>query len=208
MVGRQSAVLRRLRLNSLRGGGDAAVHLPEGVVELEAKIKEHGNKVREMKERMKTDPMAHTKEELDAEIQQLKALKLQLSPSAPPKPKQKTESTASQKQKSTKEGITISKAENFAGWYPEVLMKAELIDYYDVGGCYILRPWAYSIWERIQASLDSQIKGIGAENCYFPMFVSQAALMSEQEHVEGFTPEVAWVTRAGSSDLAQPVAIR
>jgi prolyl-tRNA synthetase len=100
------------------------------------------------------------------------------------------------------------KGENFGGWYADVLVKAELIDYYDVSGCYILRPWGFSIWEAVQRSLDVRIKAMGVEGCYFPMFVSQRALSAEKDHIEGFTPEVAWVTRAGSSDLVEPIAIR
>jgi len=83
-----------------------------------------------------------------------------------------------------------------------------MIDYYDISGCYILRPRAYYIWEKIQHFFDTEIKTLGVENCYFPMFVSQAALEKEKNHIEGFAPEVAWVTKSGSSDLDQPIAIR
>ena len=100
------------------------------------------------------------------------------------------------------------KAENFSSWYSEVLLKAELIDYYDISGCYILRPWAFSMWEVVQQDLDKRIKSMGVKNCYFPLFVSEGALNAEKEHVEGFTPEVAWVTRSGSSNLTSPIAIR
>lgn len=65
-----------------------------------------------------------------------------------------------------------------------------MIEYYDVSGCYILRPWAYGIWERIKEYFDPKIKGLGVENCYFPMFVSQAALEKEKEHIADFAPEV------------------
>ena len=81
------------------------------------------------------------------------------------------------------------------------MTKAELIEYYDVSVCYILRPWSYDIWERIKAKFDTYIKSIGVQNCYFPMFVSEKALNTEKEHVEGFAPEVAWVTKAGKTDL-------
>ncbi|KAL3219108.1 hypothetical protein MRX96_050537 [Rhipicephalus microplus] len=83
-----------------------------------------------------------------------------------------------------------------------------MIEYYDVSGCYILRPWAYSIWENIKEFLDARIKAIGVQNCYFPMFVSAQALEREKTHVADFAPEVAWVTKSGSSDLAEPIAIR
>jgi len=77
-----------------------------------------------------------------------------------------------------------------------------------VSGCYILRPWAYGIWEKIVEFFDAKIKGIGVENCYFPMFVSQSALQKEKDHIEDFAPEVAWVTKAGETDLQEPIAIR
>ena len=69
-----------------------------------------------------------------------------------------------------------------------------MIDYYDISGCYILRPWAFSMWERIQSFFDGNIKALGVQNAYFPLFVSQSALEAEKEHVEGFAPEVAWVS--------------
>jgi len=106
-------------------------------------------------------------------------------------------------------GVTIKKdQEDFGGWYKQVLTYGDLIDYYDVSGCYILKPASYCIWERIQRWFDGEIKKIGVENCYFPMFVSNRVLEKEKDHIEGFAPEVAWVTKAGSSDLAEPVAIR
>jgi prolyl-tRNA synthetase len=76
-----------------------------------------------------------------------------------------------------------------------------MIEYYDISGCYIFRPWSYNIWERIQAKLDADIKGIGVENCYFPLFATERQLNKEQDHVEGFSPEVAWVTKSGKRDL-------
>ena len=83
-----------------------------------------------------------------------------------------------------------------------------MIEYYDISGCYILRPWAYSIWESIQGFFDGHIKKLGVQNAYFPLFVAKSALEAEKEHVEGFSPEVAWVTRSGASELAEPIAIR
>jgi len=65
-----------------------------------------------------------------------------------------------------------------------------MIEYYDVSGCYVLRPWSYGIWERIQRWFDAEIKKIGFENCYFPMFVSKSALTTEKEHIDDFAPEV------------------
>jgi prolyl-tRNA synthetase len=76
-----------------------------------------------------------------------------------------------------------------------------MIEYYEISGCYILRPSAYFIWEKITEFFDSRIKKLGVQNCYFPMFVTEAALNKEKNHVEGFSPEVAWVTRSGQSEL-------
>lgn len=105
-------------------------------------------------------------------------------------------------------GITVDKSLDFAGWYQQILTKGEMLDYYDVSGCYILRPPSYAIWETIQRWFDDRIKAIGVQNAYFPLFVSSKVLEKEKDHVEGFAPEVAWVTKAGSSDLEEPVAIR
>ena len=102
----------------------------------------------------------------------------------------------------------LAQAVAFSDWYAQVITLSEMIDYYDISGCYILRPWAFSIWESIQAFFDARIKALGVQNAYFPLFVSQSALEAEKEHVEGFAPEVAWVTRSGNSELAEPIAIR
>lgn len=110
--------------------------------------------------------------------------------------------------KQTKLGVSAKKEENFADWYSEVITRSEMIEYYDVSGCYIFRPWSYAIWERIQSFFDAKIKSIGVENCYFPIFVSQNALEKEKNHIADFAPEVAWVTKSGQSDLAEPIAIR
>ncbi|KAK7683483.1 hypothetical protein QCA50_013317 [Cerrena zonata] len=104
--------------------------------------------------------------------------------------------------------IGIKKEVDFAGWYTNVLLKADMLDYYNVSGCYILKPWSYSIWEIIQDWFNKEIKELGVQNAYFPMFVSQSVLEKEKDHIEGFSPEVAWVTRAGKSDLEEPIAIR
>uniref|UniRef100_G3PPP0 Bifunctional glutamate/proline--tRNA ligase n=1 Tax=Gasterosteus aculeatus aculeatus TaxID=481459 RepID=G3PPP0_GASAC len=110
--------------------------------------------------------------------------------------------------KQTRLGLEAKKEENLADWYSQVITKAEMIEYYDVSGCYVLRPWSYSIWEAIQAFFDREIRKLGVENCYFPMFVSQAALEKEKSHIEDFAPEVAWVTRSGKTELAEPIAVR
>ena len=72
----------------------------------------------------------------------------------------------------------------------QVITKSEMIEYYDISGCYILRNWSFSIWERIQAFFDKEIKKLGVENCYFPIFVSHSALEREKTHIEDFAPEV------------------
>ncbi|KAG8894431.1 hypothetical protein FRC01_012979, partial [Tulasnella sp. 417] len=104
--------------------------------------------------------------------------------------------------------IGIKKEVDFASWYTNVVIKGEMIDYYSVSGCYILRPWAYGIWDAIQDWFNPRIKALGVQNCYFPMFVSSKVLEKEKDHIEGFAPEVAWVTRAGQSELEEPIAIR
>ncbi|XP_058021418.1 bifunctional glutamate/proline--tRNA ligase isoform X3 [Ahaetulla prasina] len=110
--------------------------------------------------------------------------------------------------KQTRLGLEAKKEENLAEWYSQVITKSELIEYYDVSGCYILRPWAFSVWESIKDFFDSEIKKLGVENCYFPMFVSQAALEKEKTHIADFAPEVAWVTKSGKTELAEPIAVR
>lgn len=105
-------------------------------------------------------------------------------------------------------GITVDKAKDFSSWYSQVVVKSEMLDYYDVSGCYILRPNSYFVWEEIQAWFNKSIKKLGVQNSYFPMFVSSRVLEKEKDHIEGFAPEVAWVTRAGSSELDEHIAIR
>ncbi|KAM9931133.1 hypothetical protein OXX59_000017 [Metschnikowia pulcherrima] len=105
-------------------------------------------------------------------------------------------------------GITVDKSKDFSTWYSQVVVKGEMLDYYDVSGCYILRPNSYFVWEEIQNWFNTHIKKMGVKNSYFPMFVSQKVLEKEKDHVEGFAPEVAWVTRAGSSELDEHIAIR
>ena len=111
-------------------------------------------------------------------------------------------------QKVTRLGMEAKKADNLADWYSQIIVKAEMLEYYDVSGCYILRPWAFSIWESIVNFFDAEIKKLDVQNCYFPIFVSQAALQREKDHIADFAPEVAWVTKSGDSEMAEPVAIR
>src|SRR3989344_8976098 len=105
-------------------------------------------------------------------------------------------------------GITIKKEDNFSEWYTQIVQKAELIEYSRVSGCYIIRPRAYAIWEKIQEYFDKKIKELGVKNCYFPLFIPETLLQKEAKHFEGFSPEVAWVTEGGSSKLNEKLAIR
>lgn len=102
----------------------------------------------------------------------------------------------------------LDKEQNFPEWYSQIVVQSGLIEYYDISGCYILRPPAYGIWENIQHFIDVRIKKMGVENAYFPMFVSEQTLKKEEDSLHGFTPEVAWVTKSGKDDLQEPIAIR
>ena len=98
--------------------------------------------------------------------------------------------------------------EDFAKWYTDIVKKADLIDYSSVKGCMIIRPYGYAIWEHIQRILDTEFKRLGHENIYMPMFIPESLLNKEKDHVEGFAPEVAWVTMGGSERLAERLCVR
>ncbi len=98
--------------------------------------------------------------------------------------------------------------EDFAKWYTDICTKADLIDYSSVKGCMIIRPYGYAIWENIQANLDKRFKALGHENVYMPMFIPESLLQKEKDHVEGFAPEVAWVTHGGSEKLQERMCVR
>ena len=100
------------------------------------------------------------------------------------------------------------KSENFAEWYTDVVRKAELADYSPVRGCMIIRPYGYALWENVQRALDDMIKATGHQNMYFPLLIPRSFLTREAEHVEGFAPEVAWVTHAGGEELEEWLAVR
>lgn len=104
-------------------------------------------------------------------------------------------------------GVTAHK-DNFSSWYTQTILKAELIEYTDVSGCIVYRPGSYALWEGIQAFLDAEFKKLGVQNAYFPSLISEKLLQKEADHVEGFAPEVAWVTHAGDSELNERLAIR
>ncbi|MEK6914514.1 MAG: proline--tRNA ligase [Nanoarchaeota archaeon] len=108
--------------------------------------------------------------------------------------------------KSTK-GITADKDE-FSEWFTQVIVKADLADYSEVSGCIIFKPVSYEIWEKIKSTVDIEYKKLGIKNVYFPLFIPEKFLIMEKEHVEGFSPEVAWVTHAGNTKLNERLAVR
>jgi prolyl-tRNA synthetase len=104
--------------------------------------------------------------------------------------------------------VLTPQADDFPRWYQDVLAKAELADNGPVRGTMVIRPYGYSLWERMQAEMDARIKDAGAENAYFPLFIPESYLTREAEHVEGFSPELAVVTHAGGKELDEPVVVR
>jgi prolyl-tRNA synthetase len=105
-------------------------------------------------------------------------------------------------------GITVKKAEDLSEWYTQVVTKAELADYAPMKGFMVLRPYGYSIWEKIKEWLDRKLKEAGHSNAYFPLFIPESYLKKEAEHFKGFTPEVFWVTEAGENKLSERLAVR
>ena len=99
-------------------------------------------------------------------------------------------------------------SDDFSRWYLEVIQKAQLADYAPVRGCIVFRPYGYALWELMQQHLDRRIKDTGHENAYFPLLVPESLLQMEAEHVEGFAPQVAWVTHGGEEQLEERLAIR
>merc|ERR1719412_2932060 len=189
--------------------------------ELSAKITAQGDLVRQLKGDKKP------KEEVEAAVKILLGFKAEFKtatgsdwqPAGGAAPKQEKQKKAvkdakpKEKPKVPEAGVTrlgmeAKKEDSLPDWYNQVLTKAEMLEYYDVSGCYILRPWSFSIWESIKDFLDGEIKKLGVQNCYFPIFVSHAALEKEKDHIADFAPEVAWVTKSGDSDLAEHIAVR
>ncbi|XP_013106972.2 bifunctional glutamate/proline--tRNA ligase [Stomoxys calcitrans] len=197
---------------------------------LTKEITEQGDKVRVAKANKAP------KEEVDAEVAKLLALKARYkevtgtdfpvagrsgggsAKKAPqekkdtPKPakpaKKEPEAASGAVKKQTRLGLEATKEDNLPEWYSQVITKGELIEYYDVSGCYILRHWSFAIWKFIKTWLDAEITKMGVKECYFPIFVSRGALEKEKTHIADFAPEVAWVTKSGDSDLAEPIAVR
>ena len=97
---------------------------------------------------------------------------------------------------------------DFAKWYTDIVKKADLIDYSGVRGCMVIRPYGYAIWENIQNGLNKRFKDTGHENVYMPMFIPESLLQKEKDHVEGFAPEVAWVTHGGNEKLQERMCVR
>ena len=98
--------------------------------------------------------------------------------------------------------------EDFSAWYNEVVQRAELADHSPVRGSMVIRPWGYGIWEHMQSALDAMFKETGHENAYFPLLIPMSFIEKEKEHVEGFAPELAVVTRAGGKELEEPYVVR
>ncbi|MBP3569755.1 MAG: proline--tRNA ligase [Lachnospiraceae bacterium] len=111
------------------------------------------------------------------------------------------------KEKKQVEAIT-SMDVDFAQWYTDIVKKAELVEYSGIKGCMIIRPTGYAIWELIQKELDARFKATGVENVYMPMFIPESLLNKEKDHVEGFAPEVAWVTHGGGEKLQERMCVR
>jgi prolyl-tRNA synthetase len=123
-----------------------------------------------------------------------------------------TEEGVKEKKGSGKEEALVTEitpqSEDFSRWYLDVVRRAELADYTPVKGCMAIRPYGYAIWELIQQALDRRFKATGHVNAYFPLFIPSGLLLKEKEHVEGFAPQVAWVTKGGDEDLAEPLVVR
>lgn len=98
--------------------------------------------------------------------------------------------------------------EDFAQWYTDVVKKAELMAYSSVKGCMIFKPAGYAIWENIQKEMDARFKKTGVQNVYLPVFIPESLLEKEKDHVEGFAPEVAWVTQGGLNPLQEKLCVR
>ncbi|XP_043513254.1 bifunctional glutamate/proline--tRNA ligase isoform X2 [Frieseomelitta varia] len=195
---------------------------------LSEKIQKQGDKVRQLKE-TKAD-----KSIIDQEVKILLHLKNNYKTltgqewkpiTSDVMSKKKKENTCKQKNTSNKEtnknegikdvdvgktrlGLEVKKEENFFEWYSQIITKSGMIEYYDVSGCYVLRPWSFAIWKIIKQYIDKEITQMGVQECYFPIFVTRTVLEKEKAHVADFAPEVAWVTKCGESDLAEPIAIR
>ena len=116
-------------------------------------------------------------------------------------------SDTQEKSKGFVEDLT-DQSDDFSRWYNEVVRKAQLADYAPVRGCMVIRPYGYALWENMQRLLDARIKATGHQNAYFPLLIPESLLQLEADHVEGFAPQVAWVTQGGKEELEERLAIR
>jgi prolyl-tRNA synthetase len=117
--------------------------------------------------------------------------------------------TKSERQRDGKRApILTPRGDDFPRWYQDILQKAQLAENGPVRGTMVIRPYGYSIWERMQSEVDARIKACGADNAYFPLFIPESYLKREAEHVEGFSPELAVVTVAGGKELDEPIVVR
>ena len=105
-------------------------------------------------------------------------------------------------------GITAKKQENFHDWYTQLVVRSELVDYYDIRGLFVMRPTSMFIWSEIRKYFDERISNLGVKECYFPMLVTRKCLEVEKNHLDNFNPELAWVTTCGDKKLDEPVALR
>ncbi|KAF4516851.1 hypothetical protein B566_EDAN006246 [Ephemera danica] len=202
----------------------AAAVNSDNATALQDKITKQGDKIRELKSKSAPKALlelkAQYKEATGKDFQPASAPRGGGKKEAKPKqaqqpkkqqPKEKSaepEDSQGGLKKQTRLGLEAKKEENLSDWYSQVITKGEMIEYYDVSGCYILRPWSYAVWEAIQVWFDAQIKKLGVQNSYFPIFVSRSVLEKEKTHIADFAPEVAWVTKSGDTDLAEPIAVR
>lgn len=112
--------------------------------------------------------------------------------------------------KNTKEFVAYitPREEDFSRWYTDIILKTDLVDYSPVRGSMVIKPYGYGIWENIQKELDERFKATGHKNAYFPLFIPESLLQKEADHVEGFAPEVAWVTHGGNEELTERLVVR
>ena len=122
--------------------------------------------------------------------------------------KNKTQTNQAKAQADEKLVEDLADRDDFSQWYQDLVYKTELADESPVRGCMVIRPYGYALWENMVRAMDDRIKATGHENAYFPLFIPRSFLEREAEHVEGFAPEVAWVTRAGGEELAEPLFVR
>ena len=123
-------------------------------------------------------------------------------------PEAKEDKKGNKKEDRKEIGITIKKEDEFGEWYQQVILKSDFIDYSAVSGCIILKPLAYSVWEKIKDAVDVRLKSMGIQNVYFPLFIPESLLKKETSHVKGFSPEVAWVDYGGDTKLGERLAVR